>query len=82
MKSIGSFLAILGLAAIGFGYMDRVPTILSWIYNWGDGAAWGIKIALTVVGGVMWFAGRQRERANIKEIELVDNVEQNTENTQ
>lgn len=82
MKSIGSFLAILGLAAIGFGYMDRVPTILSWIYNWGDSAAWAIKIALTLVGGVLWFIGRKKERENIEEIQLVDDINQNQEEKQ
>jgi hypothetical protein len=60
IKSIGSFLAIIGIAAIIFGFLDRVPTILAWIYNWGDGAAWGIKIGLTVIGAVMWFMGKER----------------------
>jgi hypothetical protein len=57
MKSIGSFMVILGIAAIVFGFMDRVPTILSWMYEWGTGPAWGIKIGLVVVGAVLYFMG-------------------------
>jgi hypothetical protein len=62
MKSIGSLMVILGLAAIVFGFMERVPRILAWIYEWGDGAAWGIKIGLIVIGGVIYYlAGRSKK---------------------
>ena len=61
MKSIGSYMAILGVLAIVFNFMDRVPTLLSWIYNWGDTVAWAIKIGLIVVGAGLWFYGRQKE---------------------
>ena len=33
-----------GLFAIVLDFFDRVPTILMWIYSWGDTAAWAIKI--------------------------------------
>ena len=57
MKSIGSFMVILGIAAIAFGFMDRVPTILSWINELGTGGAWAVKIGLVVVGAVLYFMG-------------------------
>lgn len=68
-------MAILGIAAIIFGFLDRVPSILSWIYNWGEGAAWGIKIGLTVIGGILWFVGRGKERTAVSE-EPASNEEQ------
>ena len=34
-----------------------VPKVLAWIYSWGDGVAWGIKIGLIVVGGLLWLLG-------------------------
>jgi len=61
MRQIGSILAILGILAIGLDFANRVPTILAWIYNWGEGPAWAIKIGFVVVGGVLWFLGKPAE---------------------
>ena len=61
MQNIGSALAILGILAIFLDFFNRVPKVLVWIYNWGDGVAWGIKIAFVVVGGVLWLIGRKQE---------------------
>jgi hypothetical protein len=60
MKSIGSLLVILGIVAIIFGFMERVPTVLSWIYEWGDGPAWAIKIGLIVVGAIIYILGARQ----------------------
>ena len=57
MKSFGSLLVILGLLAIGLDYFNAVPKVLFWIYEWGDGVAWGIKIAMIVIGGLLWLIG-------------------------
>ena len=57
MKSFGSTLFILGLLAFGLNYMNAVPKVLAWIYLWGDGVAWGIKIGLVVVGAILWLLG-------------------------
>ncbi len=61
MKSIGSTLAFLGAFAIVLNFLDRVPTVLAWIYNWGDTVAWIIKIGLIVVGGALWFMANKQE---------------------
>jgi hypothetical protein len=57
MKSIGSLMFILGVLAIVMYYLDRVPRLLIWIYNWGEGAAWAIKIGLVVVGAGLYILG-------------------------
>ena len=67
MKSIGSLLFIFGVAAIIFGFMERVPRLLIWIYNWGDGAAWAIKIAFVVAGAALYLMGRKQEAVAAKE---------------
>ena len=67
MKSIGSTMAFLGAFAIVLNFMDRVPTVLAWIYNWGDTVAWIIKIGLIVVGGALWFMAKQQEADPIPE---------------
>ena len=47
-----------GLFAIVLNFIDRVPTILMWIYSWGESVAWGIKIGLVVVGAILFFMGK------------------------
>lgn len=61
MKEIGKYMAIVGLLAIGLNFADRVPTVLMWIYNWGETTAWGIKIGLVVVGAILFFVGGNKE---------------------
>lgn len=66
MKSIGSLMFLFGAAAAVLGFMDRVPRLLMWIYNWGDGVAWAIKIGLIVVGAILYLMGsRSKEEAPI-----------------
>lgn len=55
-----------GLFAIVLNFFDRVPSILMWIYEWGEGVAWAIKIGLVVVGAVLFFLGKPEE----EEVEL------------
>ena len=62
MKKIGGYMAVFGLIAIVLNFFDRVPTLLMWIYNWGDTAAWAIKIGLIVVGAVLFFMGKPAEQ--------------------
>ena len=61
MKSFGSLLVVLGLLAIGLNFVNAVPKALAWIYLWGEGVAWGIKIGLVVVGALLWLAGGDSE---------------------
>lgn len=61
MKGFGSLLVVLGVLAIVLDFFNRVPRVLAWIYHWGDGVAWGIKIALIVIGGVLWLLGNKAE---------------------
>jgi hypothetical protein len=63
MKSIGSLLFIFGAAAIIFGFMDRAPSLMLWIYDWGLGVAWAIKIAFVVAGAALYLIGRKQDAA-------------------
>jgi hypothetical protein len=63
MRQIGSLAFFLGIAAIVLNYLDRVPTLLAWIYQWGEGPAWGIKIGLIVIGGILWLLGGRKSDA-------------------
>ena len=64
MKSIGGLLIVLGLAAIVFGFMDRVPTVLQWIYEWGEGGAWAIKCGIIVIGAALYVMGSRQKKQN------------------
>ncbi len=55
LEKLGATMAIFGVLAIVMDFANYVPRILFWIYNWGDTVAWGIKIGLVVVGGIMYY---------------------------
>ena len=57
MKQIGSIMFIFGAMATITGFMNSVPKLLVWIYNWGDTTAWIIKIGLIVAGAVLYLMG-------------------------
>ena len=61
MKSIGSGMMIFGALATVLGFFNSVPKILIWIYNWGEGVAWAIKIGLIVIGAVLFFMAKPEE---------------------
>lgn len=63
MKSFGSALVYLGVWAIILNFFNFVPKVLVWIYEWGEGPAWGIKIGVIVVGGLLWWLGRRQSPA-------------------
>jgi hypothetical protein len=62
MKNIGSTLFVLGVLAIVLNYLDRVPRLLMWIYNWGETTAWAIKIGITLLGAILYFIGSKKEQ--------------------
>jgi len=41
-------------------FMNMEVTLLSWVYNWGPGIGNGIRIAMIVVGAIVWFLGKQQ----------------------
>lgn len=61
MKQIGSTLIILGVLAIVLSFINMVPRVLMWIYLWGEGPAWGIKIGVIVLGIILFLAGNKKQ---------------------
>ncbi|MES2864797.1 MAG: hypothetical protein V4666_11805 [Bacteroidota bacterium] len=72
LKKAGSYMAILGIFAIVLNFLDRVPTLLMWIYMWGDTVAWTIKIGLVVVGGALFFFAKPEEAEHVAETQPVE----------
>lgn len=69
MKRIGSLMVFFGVFAIVLNFFDAVPRLLAWIYNWGDTAAWAIKIGLVVVGGILWLLASRGEQTEVTDTE-------------
>jgi hypothetical protein len=55
MKKIGGYLLFFGVFALVLSFLDRVPSLLVWIYNWGEAVAYVIMGGLTVVGALLYF---------------------------
>lgn len=73
LKKAGSYMALLGIFAIVLNFLDRVPTLLMWIYMWGDTVAWTIKIGLVVVGGALFFFAKSDEVEEVVETKPIEN---------
>ncbi len=54
MRSIGSFLVIMGVGSIALHFFNYEFKLLMWIENWGPTVGWVIRGAMIVVGGIIW----------------------------
>lgn len=55
MKKVGGYILFFGVFALVLSFLDRVPSLLIWIYNWGDTVAYTIMGGMTVAGGLLYF---------------------------
>jgi hypothetical protein len=60
MQGIGGLLVLLGAGSFVLHYINMEFTLVSWVDNWGTGVGNGIRIAMIVVGAILWFLGRQQ----------------------
>ncbi len=61
MKQIGGLMAFFGVGSFVLSMLDREFTLLAWIDSWGPTTGTIIRVALVVVGGVLWFLGNKSE---------------------
>jgi hypothetical protein len=61
MQGIGGFLVVLGAGSFVLHYMEMEFRLLGWVDNWGTGVGNGIRVAMIVVGAILWFLGRNSE---------------------
>lgn len=62
MQSLGSLMVLLGVGSFVLRFIDMEFILLSWVDNWGTGVGNGIRIALIVVGAVLWFLGNKSKQ--------------------
>ncbi|MFL0117681.1 hypothetical protein, partial [Tenacibaculum maritimum] len=59
MRKIGSFIAVIGCFAIILKLMNRVPSLLTWMYNWGQPTSWIIKFSTVAIGLTLYLLGKE-----------------------
>jgi hypothetical protein len=52
---------VVGIGSFVLNQLGREFILLSWIDTWGASTGNGIRIAMTLVGAGLWFAGRGQE---------------------
>lgn len=61
MSGIGSLLLLFGLGSIVLSFFNMEFAFMSWIYMWGEGPAWAIKIVAAIAGAALMFFGREKD---------------------
>ena len=62
LKSIGSTLALLGIGSFVLHFIDYEFIVLMWIDNWGTIVGHGIRVAMIVIGAVLFFVGMKQQQ--------------------
>lgn len=60
MQGFGGFLVLMGAGSFVLHYLNMEFMLLGWVDNWGTGAGNGIRVAMIVVGAIVWFLGKQQ----------------------
>ena len=60
MQNLGGLLVFLGAGSFVLAYLNMEFIVISWVDNWGTGIGNGIRIAMIVVGAIIWFMGKQQ----------------------
>jgi hypothetical protein len=62
MQSLGSLMVFLGVGSFLLHFANMELVLVSWVDNWGVGVGNGIRVAMIVVGGILWLVGRQSKQ--------------------
>ena len=71
MRKLGYLIAFYGLFAIVLNFGEGTASLLIWMYEWGDGVAWAIKITILLLGVGMYLLGKPDE----EEVKLVAEID-------
>ena len=63
MQGFGGLLFFLGAGSFVLHYISMEFILVSWVDNWGTGVGNGIRVAMIVVGGILWLLGRKQSAA-------------------
>jgi hypothetical protein len=60
MRALGLVLLLFGLVTLVLHFTETRVEALDWMGNWGDNAAWGIRIGAVVLGLILLTAGKKQ----------------------
>lgn len=60
MQGFGGLLFFLGVGSFVLHYIHMELLLVSWVDNWGTGVGNGIRVAMIVIGGILWLLGRKQ----------------------
>lgn len=60
MRVIGLVLFLFGVLTLVDAFMTLGIGALAWVNNWGEGAAWGIRIGATLIGLLLLAKGGKK----------------------
>ncbi|MBF9251736.1 hypothetical protein I2I11_00360 [Pontibacter sp. 172403-2] len=58
MKFLGLLLFLAGLVSLLLQFTGANLVVLNWVNQWGETTGWIIRVAVTVVGGIIYYACR------------------------
>jgi hypothetical protein len=58
MKFLGLFLLLAGIVSLGLEFTGANLVVLNWLNQWGTNLGWAIRIAVTILGGILYFIHR------------------------
>jgi hypothetical protein len=61
MRFFGAFIMVVGLLSSAVYFLGMNLVFLNWINNWGANMAWAIRGGITVLGLIMYIAGKPSE---------------------
>jgi hypothetical protein len=61
MKFIGLFLLIVGFVSLFIGFTGANLLAINWVNQWGETIGWTIRIAVTILGGLLYFIYRHED---------------------
>ncbi|MCA8975093.1 MAG: hypothetical protein KDC98_10245 [Planctomycetes bacterium] len=64
MRSFGLLLVALAIGSTVVHFMNMEMKLLMWIDTWGEGAAWGIRGGLLVLGLLLAKAGGSKPKGD------------------
>jgi hypothetical protein len=63
MQGLGGFMVLMGAGSFVLHFLNMEFMLLGWVDNWGPAVGNGIRIALIVVGAILWLLGNKKEES-------------------
>lgn len=61
MRGLGGALFFFGVGSMLLYFANMEFILLMWVDMWGETIGWIIRIAMAVVGGLLWLLGEDEE---------------------